>query len=470
MPASYEQFAAEVDKQCPFDEADGSTAGLARAQISNADCQAKIMEADAQRLAPSQRAALLAETKGGTPSLFAVTADAACNVEGAQLWLYGGTMMAGTMEVQRALGCLFGQDRALAFVMRSWVRAAPADVVSYVRSVASSRPPPKPRLALWRRYAGLARHTAPHQADRDCRFQCRWSDADWIAFERDLDRSEQGATKLAQSLCAEWRELAAAFGGVQACEAEWSSHWLPSSAADSGEAEDPKPDAKADPPEVTLGPPPDQAYDEATLALRRTWAADDAEAAGAAAYLQAVAADVTSSTRPDLERWVKRAEVFRDGLAVADQAAQLMGVSSATAGWTSAPHKNIGATMRLLEGYLLRTILLGKEQDLAAHVRRREAWGLAVETNLGKARDAFKRPCKPAGLRSCEGVSKAGFAQVAARIDWLLTESRALGAALCDGAPELSRALGPSKCAALAGRHLLSFAKYAGDPAMLEDW
>ncbi len=62
-----------------------------------------------------------------TPSLWAETIEAACNVEGGQTWLSGGTYMAGTMETLRGVGCLVGEDKALAFVMRSWANRRPHD-------------------------------------------------------------------------------------------------------------------------------------------------------------------------------------------------------------------------------------------------------------------------------------------------------------------------------------------------------
>ncbi|MBL8744288.1 MAG: hypothetical protein JNK04_24445 [Myxococcales bacterium] len=480
LPPAFTAYAAEVDRKCPFDEGDGSTAGMGRGQLDVADCQAKLMAVDAQKLAPSQRGALVdgdpngphAKNPGPTPSRWAETIDAACQVEGAQLWMHGGTRTAGTMEQNRAIGCLSGEDRALGFVMRSWVNARPEDVVAYVRSIASKRPPPKPRLAIWRRYAALARRTAPHKADPDCRLLCRWSDAEWIAFEHQIDRAESGARTVSVGLCAEWKELAAAFGSKAQCEEEMSSRWLPSSTGmdeGRGDEEDPKADTPADPPDLSLSPPADAAYDEATLALRRTWAKDASETKGAARYLQEVEDEIFAGSRKDLARWARRAGTWRDQFAVADEQASFMQVSSATAGWLTPPHPSIGATSRLLEGYLLRLLLTPNEKALRDHVSGRQAWGKAVAKNLETARAAFKKPCKPSGMRDCAGTTPRDFGKVAERIDWLLSEASTLGGQLCKASPELEKALG-SECASLTTTYLLSFAKHAGDPEMLDGW
>jgi hypothetical protein len=480
LPASFANYSAEVATKCPSGEGEESNAGMVASQIDAAQCQARLMAVDAKKLKPSQRASLLdgdptgphGKAPGPTPSRWAETVDAACNVEGAQLWMQGGSRTAGTMEHLRAVGCLSGEDQALGFIMRSWTKAAPQDVVAYVRAFATLRPAPAPRLALWRRYAGLARRTAPHKAEPDCRYMCRWSDAEWIAFERDLDRAEQGARAVSVGLCAEWSELAQAFGGVATCVQEMTSRWLPSSAGmdeGSGDEGDPQSDAQADPPSERLGPPADEGYDAALLALRRSWAIEGKEVAGAAQYLEQIEREVASGSRKDLARWVRRAATWRDRFAVADEQAQFLEVSSATAGWLSAPHKNIAPTSRLLEGYLLRLILAPKEQALREHVLARQAWGKAVESNLGKARDAFSKPCKPGGMRSCDGATSSSFKQVSERIAWLESEGAALGSELCAAAPELQTALG-SDCPRLATRYLLAFAKYAGDPELLQEW
>jgi len=479
-PPSFVAFRQEIDMKCPFDERDSSTAGMARAQIGVADCQAKIMNADAEKLTPAQRGALVDADPAGphartpppppsTPSLWAETIEAACNVEGGQTWLSGGTYMAGTMETLRGVGCLVGEDKALAFVMRSWANRRPEAVVAYVRWHESQRPPARAHVARWRRYAELARKTAPMEAGRDCRFQCRWSDADWIAFQRDLDFSEQSSDKLAKALCLQWPELATAFGGKATCEEEMSARWLPSTTGSDDGSVSLAADASADPPDASLGPPADPAFDRALLDTRRSWATQSGEAAGAARYLADAETALAASTFPELVRWSKRFATFRDRLAVADAQAQFMGVSSSTAGWLDDAHAPIGPTLRLLEGYLLRSVMSGAWQDLIGHIRARAAFGATVEAHLGKARDAFKRPCKSDGLRTCDGVTPQGFAKVAARLDWLLKESHALGEELCKATPRLRDELGRD-CEKLTTHHLLSSAKYLGSASILEGW
>ena len=480
LPASFANYSAEVETKCPSGEGDDSNAGMVASQIDAAQCQARLMAVDAKKLKPSQRGALLdgdpngphGKAPGPTPSRWAETVDAACNVEGAQLWMDGGSRTAGTMEHLRAVGCLSGEDQALGFIMRSWTKAAPDDVVAYVRAFATLRPAPAPRLALWRRYAGLARRTAPHKAEPDCRYLCRWSDAEWIAFERDLDRAEQGARAVSVGLCAEWKELALAFGGVASCEEEMTSRWLPSSAGmdeGPGDENDPKSDTQPDPPSLSLGPPADDAYDAALLALRRSWANDANEVKGAARYLEQIEKEILAGSRKDLARWVRRSADWRDRFAVADEQAQFLEVSSSTAGWLSKPYKNIAPTSRLLEGYLLRLILEPNEGALRAHVLARQAWGKAVESNLTKARDVFGKPCKPGPMRSCDGATVSSFKQVSERMAWLESESAALGSELCVAAPELQTALG-SDCPRLATQYLLAFAKNFGNPELLEGW
>jgi hypothetical protein len=481
LPPSFSAYSAEVEAKCPFDDADGSTAGMVSAQLAVAACQAKLMDVDAKKLSPAQRGALLdgdpkgphATAPGPTASRWARTIDAACNVEGAQLWVHGGTRTAGTMEHNRAVGCLSGEDHALGFVMRSWTNARPEDVVAYVRAFASRRPAPKPRITIWRRYAALARRTAPHKAEPSCRYQCRWSDAEWVVFERDLDRAEQGSKQVSTALCAEWKELAVAFGGAAACEDEMTSRWLPSStgmdASERGDENDPKADTSPDLVDLSLPPPADEAYDKATIAMRRAWAADGSEPKGAARYLEEVEEKILAGPRKDLARWTRQARTWRHRFAVADQQAGFMNVSSATESWLSPPYKGIAPTARLLEGYLLRLIVEPNPTALKAHIEARQAWGKAVETNLGKARDAFKKPCKPSGLRDCAGTTPRDFAKVAERIDSLLTEAVVLGGDLCKVAPELQAALGEA-CPALTSKYLFSFAEHAGDVEMLDGW
>ncbi len=480
LPASFTDYSAEVDAKCPFDERDASTTGMVMAQLAVADCQAGLMAVDAKKLAPSQRGALLdgdpngphAKAPGPTPSRWAETIDATCRVEGAQLWLHGGTLMAGTMERNRSVGCLSGEDRALGFIMRSWTKARPGDVVAYVRSIASERPAPEPRLAIWRRYAALSRRTAPHEAEPDCDLQCRWSDAEWIAFERDLDRAEAGALAVSTALCAEWKELAAGFGSKAQCESQMAAHWLPSSTGmdeGRGDEDDPKLDTLPDPIDRSLSPPADDAFDAATLPMRRSWAQDGSEAKSATRYLDQIEKEIMGSDRRDLARWTRRAATWRNQFAVADEQARFMSVSSATTGWLSPPRKDIAPTSRLLEGYLLRLIVTPSEKSLRAHVAARRDWGKAVEQNLEKARDAFRKPCKPGAMRDCAGTTPRDFRKVAERIDWLLTEALLLGSDLCKVAPEIQAALG-DECPALTSKYLLSFAEHAGDPDMLDGW
>jgi hypothetical protein len=462
-PSSFARFAAEMEAACPYGSDDGSTRSMVDARITHANCQARRMTLDAGRLPISARGALLEadpkHTRGSeaTPSLWSNTIDAKCRIERAQIWLYDGTMTAGTMEPIHSVGCIARYDLDLAFLMRSWIERAPTQVVDYVRARASQRPPPRERLERWRRYAPLARRTAPHQAEPECTWSlCRWSDAHWIAFERDLDTVERNSTALARAICMEWAALGSGFGGQSLCEDEITAHWLPSDLLnDSAEPTDPARDAVAPPPDLKLTPPADPIFDASTLAIRRAWARDE-EAAGAAAFLEMIRRDLDASRRPDLARWTQRAEVFRDRFAVADAAAQFIGVGTASDWVTNAKPKS-GPTMRLLEGYLIQSILLGDEQRLAAHVRGREPWGRTVESQLERTRDAFEQPCRPDGPRAC------GSDQVAARLAWLLRESRALGEALCEIAPEFTVAIGRPECPALAARHLLSFAKYLGE-------
>jgi hypothetical protein len=474
----FAQFLADIASKCPFEGRDFSAAGRASAALGSADCKAKLMAADAERLAPAQRGALIdgdpqgphARSSTATASLWTEVADARCRVESAQTWLTKSWLFEGsTVVAQGQIVCRSSANTSLAYFMRAWADQRPEDLVKFVRWRATLQPEPKARLARWREHAERSRKAAPLDASSDCRPPCRWSDAAWITLTRDLEHVERGATAIGVATCREWSALRSAFGGAADCERAISSHWLPSAPllADDGAVGDEV--LEVDPAETTLGPPPDDAFDRATLTARRGWTVGEGELAGAAAYLDAAEAEVAAANRPELAAWVKRAATFRDRLAVADARAELMGVSSATAGWTAPPTPKNGPTMRLLEGFLLRSLVGGSVSDLAAHMRARNTFGSVVEKQLGEVGEAFKRPCKSDGLRTCDGMTPSGGAQVARRLAWLLGESRALGKRLCEASPELRGELG-NECATIATRHLLSFAKHAGNPNLLDGW
>src|SRR5690349_19615557 len=59
MPSAYLKFVDELNAKCPRDTEDSSTAGMARTEISRANCVAGIIKADAARLPKDQLAVLL---------------------------------------------------------------------------------------------------------------------------------------------------------------------------------------------------------------------------------------------------------------------------------------------------------------------------------------------------------------------------------------------------------------------------
>ena len=125
---------------------------------------------------------------------------------------------------------------------------------------------------------------------------------------------------------------------------------------------------------------------------------------------------------------------------------------------------NEGPTARLLEGYLVELILRGATTDLTAHVRAREAWGLAVEKNLRAARVILEKPCVGT-VSFCGTPSPSTDAAARERIDGLLDAGPKLGASLCDAAPALSSALGAADCARVATAYLFSMADKIGEPS-----
>lgn len=235
MPAAHQRFAEALDKKCAPEDSDGSTAGMAAAEAARGACIAKGIKVDAARLSADELAVLIdgdprsprGKSRDPRGSMWARATDAACRAAGFQQWTDGADKNLGSYEQVRVHACFGHADSDFAYLARTRLEKRAPDWAEYVQAVARSRPDPALAMKRWRRYAGLARRTAPHSL-WGCRpMVCRRTDIEWIDHERDLEIVAEGAESLAKALCSSWPELGTAFGGEAACRERMAAHWLP---------------------------------------------------------------------------------------------------------------------------------------------------------------------------------------------------------------------------------------------------
>ncbi|NUP09927.1 MAG: hypothetical protein HOW73_28095 [Polyangiaceae bacterium] len=474
-PAAYARYEAEVDRKCPRRTDDGSTWGMVGTEIEYANCQATVIEEDQRKLSVAARAVLLdgdpSSSRGPVPdpvdSLWRRTVDAAANVEDAQEWVDGSLRVSGTMAHNVRAWRLVATDRTFGVVARARLEDRAADVVEIVVAQEKQRPLPAVRLAKWKRYAALARRTAPHRAlpDPDI-FVRKMNDADWIALERDIDASETGATKLAEGLCREWAALRAA---LPSCETRLRILWLPSGSTVSGDtSNDPAEDAQADPPDTGLAPPADEPYDSALVALRGACRLGE-ERKCIEDHVARVLSDPEIAALPGITSWRTRTKAFRERLCAADATSRFASFSHDTEGWLAAadPRSNCFATGALLESYLLGLAAKATNSNaITEHVSRRVDWGKRVRAQLETIAGQFAKPCEATPTATCDRSSPKQRSSVAGRLHEIIDQSETLAKELCT-TTALAPTLG-ADCEGQLSAYLLSYAGELGKPDLLE--
>jgi hypothetical protein len=448
-PATYLAYVAEVERRCKPKEPQMSTWGMVRDTEEYLGCHAAMLTASMANLDADA-----ASPRGARPdpagALRTRTVDAVCRFQAARLWDHGGTSMAGEQCHNQNAWCLEGPDLGLGFLVHAWVSGDARAAADHVRARAAGGRQVRGALPVWKRYATVARTTAPFAAltNPACPMMTRLVDADWIALERDLALVDDGPPRLAAALCGAWPELAGALGGPAACARALAAYEISFAAVDAS-SNDPVVTQTPDPPAADLPPPAD--------------------------------ADLLAEIRPLRERCdggsscladARRAEAKSAGLPFADRMDRWAGEVCSLPGLFDAlglagdtyhpslarggPDGRCTSTASLLQVYALRRLAAGGAAAFAAHLHGRTAWGQSVKDDVEEALRLLRAPC-PERKGACSAGTPAERAKAADRLRRLLADAPPLAAEMC-ASGGLAAALGGSApCAEEAERWLFSF-------------
>lgn len=470
LPASYRAFLDDRAARCPRREKDTSTAGMVAAVVAETRCVEQVTLRDLARLPPRDVAALLegdpASGRGRRSTLdgtaWKSSTREVCEFHDTQQAVHGSMWMWGTMFAISRAECVLNRHLALGYLVQARIEDRAADVASLLTRLPGGRPDIDETLARWRRYAAVARRTAPHGHGRGGNTY-RLGDAGWIRLERDLDRLESSAITLAGGPCAIWSGLVTAVGGEQRCRALLRLWYLPVLEGDeSDRILAPDRDAVPEPPDPALPPPADDAYDAATYALRRR--CNGEISACTAKELADARAGVAS--RPQVVAWAAHVAAFRDRLCSMDLAAGGYSDSASPDPWLRKETNCDWGSGVLLTAYVLRQLAAGDTRALVDHMKNRTRWGRAVLSGLESMQEYFQGPCVPGRYHGCPGRSEALRPRAALAIEAVIAQGKALGDELCRTAPEIDVALG-STCKSVVAAYVFSFSDELGRSDLL---
>lgn len=483
-------YNAQVQRECPQKEGPGTTWGMVAATEALLNCHAKLIAKGMAKLPPPARGALLdgdrASPRALDPrpegSLWASTIDALCRFQDARIWIHGDTLMAGSLEHNTIRWCIQAPQFRLGFLVEAWLANNPDDAARFAESESAAGREIRRVAPVWQRYAEKARKTAPHEAlargpGADI---WRFSDADWLMLEADVDLGVRGSTKLAQALCAEWPALAQKMGGAAPCADKLALHMLATAWGDVNPER-----ASPDPTDPNLGhepidawrrPPADDRYLDAVRALRLRCLRSDSPAGCLRAERLAAEGVSALSQRAGFANFSQRMDAF-----VAD----LCATDAAQYGWRwndkangpdvsgIEPDGDCLATADLLRTYAMWTLALSRDQEFMQHVRARQDWGRRVETSLSAMVTPLEQPCPtsppaPTGPFPPTKCSPTSRGTAARRLRATAGSARDLAVEMCGLFPELATDFAPGDCVNAVRLYWLSYAgkAYPGSLAL----